>query len=199
MNPKNMVMVTAVVLLFPVAAAAWELRGESARGRRAFAELKCSSCHSVAGEGGASAPDLGRRADPAYTPTAMASAMWNHVTTMWPAMDRAGLRRPQITGQNAADLYAWFAGEARADKPGDARRGRAVYEGKFCARCHDDTYSGAPSLAPLKGHADAYAMISSLWRHGDGMLSRMVARNTTWQTLTDDEMRDLIAYLNAPR
>jgi hypothetical protein len=153
----------------------------------------------VAGEGGKSAPDLGHRNDPTYTPSAMASAMWNHVSTMWLAMDKAGVGRPHLTEQQAADLYAWFAGEPRADQPADPAKGRAVYEAKLCATCHDDSYSGAPSLAAYSGRASAYAVISALWRHGGGMLSRMRARNSAWQTVTPREMAQLIAYLNSHR
>ncbi len=190
-------MFAAVGLMAGACAAGADLQGNPARGRQVFTELKCATCHRVAGEGGGTAPDLGRREDRSYTPNAMASAMWSHVTAMWPAIDRAGVRRPQITEQQAADLFAWFAGENRPDKPGAAREGRAVYEAKFCARCHDDSYSGAPSLSPLAGRADAYAMVAGLWRHGGGMLSRMVARNTAWQTLTPEEMGNIIAYLKA--
>ena len=123
----------------------------------------------------------------------MASAMWSHATGMWQAMDRAGIQRPKLTGQQAADLYAFLAGRVAADKPGDAARGSKVFQAKFCASCHDDPIMGAPKLG---GGRSPFSMVASLWQHGGGMFSRMVARNTAWQTLSSAEMGDLIAYLN---
>ncbi len=174
-------------------------RGDAARGEQAFRELKCVVCHGVDGSGGKSAPDLGRRADSSYTPDAMASAMWNHATAMWQAMDKAGIRRPHLTEQQAADLFSFFARSTRSEKTGDALQGRQIYQAKFCALCHDDSYSGAPSLKPLAGHVSSFSMIAALWQHGGGMLSRMVAKNKTWQNLTPEEMSHLIAYLDTKK
>jgi len=170
--------------------------GDIVRGKQAFQELKCAACHSAGGSGGKSAPDLSRRGDPSYTPYAMASAMWNHATAMWQAMDKAGIGRPQVTEAQAADLFAFLSGGTRPEKRGDAQRGRQVYEAKFCALCHDDPYSGAPSLAPLAGHVSSFSMVAALWQHGGGMLSRMVAKDRTWQSLAPEDMAHLIAYLN---
>ena len=184
-------------LLAVSAPAVQDPAGDAARGKQAFQELKCVTCHSVNGSGGRAAPDLGRHRDESYTPGAMASAMWNHATAMWQAMNKAGVARPQLSVQQAADLYAFFAGVTRPEKAGEAARGQQIYQAKFCALCHDDSYSGAPSLKPLAGHVSSFSMVASLWQHGGGMLARMVAKNRAWQSLTPEEMIHLIAYLNA--
>ena len=171
--------------------------GDISRRKQAFHELRCATCHSAGGSGGKTAPDLSRRGDPSYTPDAMASAMWNHATTMWQAMDDAGIRRPQLTEQQAADLFAYFAGGTRPGKPGDIRRGQQIYQAKLCALCHDDSYSGAPSLKPLAGHVSSFSMVAAFWQHGGGMLARMVTKNQAWQHLTPEEMGHLIAYLDS--
>lgn len=196
---RSTVFIGAILIVGISPLCAQVLRGDAARGEQAFREFKCVACHSVDGSGGKSAPDLGRRADSSYTPDALASAMWNHATTMWQAMDKAGIRRPHLTEQQAADLFAFFAGTARPAKAGDARQGRQIYQAKFCALCHDDSYSGAPSLKPLAGHVSSFSMIAALWQHGGGMLSRMVAKNKAWQNLTPEEMSHLIAYLYAKK
>jgi mono/diheme cytochrome c family protein len=171
-------------------------RGNASRGERLFTQLNCITCHSVKGVGGKSAPVLGAVA---YSPNAMAAAMWSHVTIMWQAMDRAGIQHPRLTEQQAADLYAYFAGGPYPDKAGDAAIGRQVFEAKLCASCHEAAYTSAPSLAPLAGRVSAFSMVATLWQHGAGMLSRMTSQNIQWQQLSTDEMTNLIAYLNAKK
>jgi mono/diheme cytochrome c family protein len=171
--------------------------GDMPRGERLFKELQCASCHGANKAGGTAAPNLLKRNDPAYTPNAMASEMWSHATGMWQAMEKAGVQRPQMTPAQAADLFAFLAGASRVDKAGDPAQGRKIYQAKYCASCHDEPYLGAPNLAAQAGTFSSFSMMSSLWQHGAGMLSRMVSKNTAWQTLTPEEMSNLIAYLNS--
>jgi mono/diheme cytochrome c family protein len=171
-------------------------RGNASTGERLFTQLNCITCHSVKGVGGKSAPAFGAVA---FTPNAMAAAMWSHVTIMWKAMDQAGIQHPRLTEQQAADLYAYFAGGDYPDKAGDAAKGRQVYETKLCISCHEPGYASAPSLNALAGHASAFAMVAALWQHGAGMLSGMTAKNIEWQQLSTDDMTNLIAWLNAKK
>ncbi len=173
--------------------------GDVARGERLFKELQCASCHGSTKAGGTAAPGLLKRDDPAYTPNALASAMWSHAAGMWQAMEKAKVQRPQMTPAHAADLFAFFAGAPRVDKPGNPAQGGKVYQAKHCASCHDEPYLGAPNLAAQAGTFSSFSMVSSLWQHGGGMLSRMVAKNTEWQKFTPEEMSHLIAYLNTKR
>ena len=171
--------------------------GNAARGAQLFKELRCSACHSVRGQGGSSAPELGARPGQPYTPAMLAGAIWSHVTKMWEAMERAGIARPQLSEQQVADIFAYLGGSSSgADKPGDATRGRELFEAKLCASCHDDPYQ-APDLHSKTGRTGAFSLISGLWNHGGGMLSRMVSRNLAWQTLSPEEVNNILAYLNA--
>jgi mono/diheme cytochrome c family protein len=190
--------VVAAGLLAPLSSKAQAPQGDAARGQKVFQNLRCVTCHSVKGVGGKVGPALGAQPGQTYTPATMVSGMWSHVTKMWEAMDKAGIPRPQISLQQAADLYAYLGGGAAADKPGDAKRGRTVFEAKLCASCHDNAYF-APTLETLAGKASAFSMVQSLWEHGGGMLSRMVSRNVSWQTLTPQELGDIIAYLNTKK
>ena len=166
------------------------------RGKQLFSSLRCASCHSAGGAGAKTAPALGGAA---FTPNTMAGAMWSHSAKMWDAMTKAGIARPKISPEQAADLQAFLSGGKTADAPGSAAAGRKVYEAKFCASCHDDSIMGAPSLLPLAGKTTSFTMISALSEHGAGMLSRMVSKNTAWQTLSPAEMGNLIAYLNTKK
>jgi mono/diheme cytochrome c family protein len=185
--------ILSCIIFLSLSSRAQELLGDRARGEQLFSSLKCATCHSVNGKGGRLAPSLG---GPGYTPNKMVGDMWSHVTAMWEAMDRAGIKRPQLTEQQAADLYTFFAGGRYPDKPGDARAGREIYQAKFCASCHDAVETGAPRLAGGAGAFSSFRLVASLWRHGGGMLSRMVSKNLQWQRLSGTDVGNLIAYLN---
>ena len=172
--------------------------GDMARGERLFKELQCASCHG-ANKPGIAAPNLLKRGDSSYTPNTLASSMWNHATGMWQAIEKEKIKKPEMTAQQAADLFAFFAGGHRTDKMGDPAEGGKIYQAKYCASCHDESYLGAPDLAAQAGKYSSFSMVSSLWQHGTGMLSRMVSKNTEWQKLTPVEMTNLIAYLNSKK
>ena len=63
--------------------------------------------------------------------------------------------------------------------------------------CHNDPSSGAPSLSKPAEPYSAIGMVSLLWRHGPAMLQRMGEKRIAWPQLTQDEMANLIAYLNS--
>jgi mono/diheme cytochrome c family protein len=127
----------------------------------------------------------------------MAAAMWSHATGMWEAMRAAGIERPALTAQGAADMYAYLTGDPSREEPGDVARGRAVFEAKLCVACHEPgTYASVELPRPDEGHS-AFTLIASLWEHGNGMLARMVATDRRWQSLSAQETRDLLAYLNS--
>jgi mono/diheme cytochrome c family protein len=89
---------------------------DSARGERVFVAQSCNQCHSINGEGGKIAPDLGKRIDRNYTPTVLLSIMWNHAPSMWGAMEARGIERPVLDEQTAADLFAYFYSARFFDK-----------------------------------------------------------------------------------
>jgi mono/diheme cytochrome c family protein len=171
------------------AQSAQNLVGDAGRGAKLFQDMKCSACHAVRGVGGRSGPALTQG-----SANAVAGAMWTHAIKMWDAMTKAGVRRPAMTQQQAADLVAHIAGKVQADQPGDVRRGEQAYKAKFCAGCHDE-YSGASSFAKIGAQVSPYWMVAGMWQHGAGMLSRMVAKNNSWQTLSAQEVGDILAYL----
>ena len=79
------------------AATAVTLPGDSDRGKEVFRAQKCIACQSVNGEGGKSAPDLGKSAGRGLTPSSMAGLMWNHAPAMWSAIEKQGLAKPELT------------------------------------------------------------------------------------------------------
>jgi hypothetical protein len=41
-------------------------------------------------------------------------------------------------------------------------------------------------------------MATAMWNHGEAMLARMTEAGLSWPVFNDQEMVDLLAYLNAP-
>src|SRR5256884_5280519 len=109
---------------------------DSLRGARVFTDQSCIQCHSINGEGGKIAPDLGKRIDRNYTPALLASVMWNHAPSMWSAMRERGVPVASLNDQDAGDLFAYFYAARFFDRPGDAARGKRLFAVKHCADCH---------------------------------------------------------------
>src|ERR1700690_4054764 len=91
------------------AAVAWSalgagiIPGDARRGEQLFTSEQCIQCHSLKGKGGTLAPDLSRRVDRDYTPSVMASLMWNHAPDMWAAMKQQGIVKAELSTESAAD------------------------------------------------------------------------------------------------
>src|ERR1039457_2089011 len=123
--------------------------GDARRGEQLFQTEQCIQCHSLKGKGGTLAPDLARRVDRDYTPSVMASLMWNHAPDMWAAMKQHGVQKASMTPEQAADLFAYFVSARYFEKPGDAARGKQTFSDRHCADCHGITSSPEPAAPPV--------------------------------------------------
>src|SRR5690242_18724993 len=122
--------------LLTQAASAASIGADANRGAQVLADQKCTTCHTIDGSGKGTAPDLGRRLDRDYTPAALTSRMWNHAPTMWSAMKQQSIAIPQISEQDAADLFAYLYSTRFFEKPGDAARGKRAFASHNCSQCH---------------------------------------------------------------
>jgi len=190
--------VAAGALVAWSALAADIIPGDARRGEQLFQSQQCIQCHSVNGQGGKVAPDLAKRIDRDYTPTVMASLMWNHAPQMWTAMTREGVTRPRLSPEAAADLFAYFVSARYFEKPGDAGRGKRAFAEKHCADCHGITTSnaaGAPPVAKWESLADPVVMAQQMWNHGARMREEFGKRKLSWVSLTAQELTDMLVYL----
>ncbi len=192
---------TRRVRLLLMAACAWGAHGatrslptgDAARGQSLFHEKACLQCHSVNGKGGGTAPDLARAVTRGYSPANLASALWNHAPGMSAAWAAKGMRRPDLTEQDAADLFAYFYAARYFEGPGNARRGRGVFTAKGCAACHGVTSAvrkDAPPVAAWAAVADPVALGARLWNHGAP--KREAA--SPYSNINAVELADLLAF-----
>ncbi len=172
------------------------IAADSARGAQLFETLSCVQCHSINGKGGMTGPDLGRRLDRNFTPATLAATMWNHAPTMWAAMRERNISPGDLNAQAAADLFAYFYSARFFEKPGDAARGKRLFESKHCSACHGLTQA-KPQWESI---GQPMALASAMWNHGATMREEFSKRHLKWAELTSQDLTDLLVYLrNLPQ
>jgi mono/diheme cytochrome c family protein len=166
---------------------------DSARGEKVFHAQGCAGCHGA----GKSAPDLGAAIDRNFTPALLAATMWNHAPVMWSAMRQQGVSIPQLSEQDAGDLFAYFYSSRYFDRLGDAARGKRTFVSKHCADCHGLSKPGSGGALPLsqwRSLESSLALAEAMWNHAGQMREQFAQRNLRWQQLTSQELTDIFVY-----
>lgn len=176
--------------------------GDAREGERLFAQEGCSRCHRVGEQGGRVGPPLDRFAD-FSSPLALAGAMWRHGPQMAERMRAMGIARPRFTDREITHLFAYVRRTAasagrRYLVPGSPGAGRAVFERKRCDACHAVRGRGpaiGPDLGALPLHESLAAIVARMWNHAPAMWEKMRVNSIAVPEFTDQELSDLIAYL----
>lgn len=186
-------------LLLAAAGVSLAWGADARRGQELFASDNCVLCHSINDKGGADGPDLGKRHGRDFTPSNLASLMWNHAPKMWEDMAERNIRRPSLSRRDAEDLFAYLYSVRYFDKPGDSGRGRQVFETKRCAECHGlaeaKPDSQAKAVAEWTSSDDPVLLFAEMWAHASAMQASCDRRRITWPGLTGQNLVDLVAYL----
>jgi cytochrome c2 len=121
--------------------------------------------------------------------------MWNHA----PEMRSKGGQTVKLASGDMRNLIAFLFAQRFFFEPGDAAKGKKVYEAKSCANCHEmrRTQTGAPDLTQATEVFSPITLTASIWRHGPPMLKAMKQQNIEWPEFEKSEMTDLIAWLNS--
>lgn len=177
--------------------------GDAYRGATLLEKNKCTECHSIRGQGGKLAPDLGTRGSRQYTPAVMASVMWNHAPKMWSAMAAHGIERANFSERDAADLFAYFYSVRFFEHPGNVEHGKRVFVEDHCVECHALSAGATGIGKPVRGWtaiSDPIVLVNAMWNHSLLMKRALTAKQFKWVTLNAQDLADLSAYLrNLPQ
>jgi mono/diheme cytochrome c family protein len=171
---------------------------DSTRGAKLFQSQGCIQCHSVNGQGGHIAADLGHIADRGYTPASLASTMWNHAPAMWGAIRSAREKPAGLTEQDAGDLFAFFYSARFFEQPGDAARGKRVFVERRCSGCHGIGAAAASKALPPDRWTvseDPVALVAVMWNHSPQMLAEVLGAKKRWPELTAQDLTDLLVFV----
>ena len=176
------------------------LPGSAARGEQLLTDKGCVNCHSLNGKGGNRAADLASTPPHAQAPELLASAMWNHATAMWVDSASGALWKTQLTSADAADLFAYLYSVLYFSLPGDASRGKSVFENRGCADCHKQVPTvGAPGRAISTWAVvdDPIVWAERMWNHSSEMKNVTLRKGFQWPTLSSQDVADLMIYLRS--
>lgn len=176
------------------------LPGDPQRGMKVFFDKGCITCHSVLGEGGKSAPDLGKIPSGHLSAAQIAGVMWNHAPRMWEKMRVEKVDLPGISQEEMADLFAFLYSVRYFDEPGSPRRGEGLLAQKQCLTCHTIKGSGGRGggdLAKWAKYANPILWVQVMWNHAPRMEGLMRDKGVSWPVFRSTDMVDLLAYVRS--
>ncbi len=190
-----------VVVLFLLGSFAFAqiLPEDPARGRQLFISKGCVNCHAIKGEGGKIGPDLGKidLGDPQLD---LAAKIWNHTPSMIIEMEKGGVIKPTLSGQEFTEISAYLYFLKFFDEPGNPARGRSVFAEKGCYLCHPPSgkgKEGTPGLQEFPKNISPVFLSQAIWNHSLDMIARMVEIGMKWPKFWGTEMMDLLEYIKA--
>ncbi len=186
-----------LLILFGSMAFSQPLPEDPAKGSRLFVSKGCVRCHAFKGEGGKIGPDFGR-VDLGNTQLELAAKLWNHIPSMNVGMERARMIKPNLTGQEFTDISAYLYFLKFFDEPGDATRGRSIFNEKGCGSCHPLSgkgKEGEPGLDQFPQNISPVFLAQSIWNHGPVMIAHMVKLGMKWPLFEGTELMDLLEYI----
>jgi len=194
---KAIIVVGAVILLIASLAFAQLLPEDPTKGSRLFVNKGCVRCHALKGDGGKIGPDFGR-VDFGNTQIDLAAKLWNHIPSMNIGMEQARMIKPNLTGQEFTEISAYLYFLKFFDEPGDATRGRSIFNEKGCSSCHPLSgkgKEGEPGLDQFPQNISPVFLTQPIWNHGPVMIAHMVKLGMKWPVFEGTEMMDLLDYI----
>jgi cytochrome c551/c552 len=197
---RKKILVTGIILILILTGSltfAQLLPEDPTKGSRLFVNKGCVRCHALKGEGGRVGPDFGR-VDLGNTQLELAAKLWNHIPSMNVGMERARMIKPNMTGQEFTEISAYLYFLKFFDEPGDATRGKFIFNEKGCSSCHPVSgkgKEGEPGLDQFPQNISPVFLTQSIWNHGPVMIAHMVKLGMKWPVFEGSEMMDLLEYI----
>jgi mono/diheme cytochrome c family protein len=186
------------------------LPGDAARGREAFVEENCATCHALspaaAGERAMPGPPVSTWAR-VGDPIAWVERMWNHANGMYPEMQQRSIPWPRLDEQRVVDLLNYLRNLPETDSvraefnPGDPVAGLPIFT-QNCEGCHSfgDPLPGKVDLLRGSAPRTITGWAAEMWNHAPRMQERADAGGLrSMPRIEDGAMNHLVAYLFAQR
>jgi cytochrome c len=174
------------------------LPGDIKEGWKVFTVKKCSTCHSIWGEGGKEGPDLGILPQSYVSQSQLAALLWNHWPEMWGKMTAKKISIQKIDKKEMADLFAFLYFIRYMDEPGSPQNGKVLMAAKHCSKCHPAVKVGAKGdLARWGMYINPILWAQMMWNHAPQMEQEMRKRGLSRVEFKGNEMVDLIAYIRS--
>jgi cytochrome c2 len=173
--------------------------GDAGRGQQLFSVKQCAHCHRAGAKTIGPPLEQLRQPQGAYE---LAGRLWNHAPAMFTVLTQEGLRWPEITPAEMADLMSYLQADAARDPQPDRRRGLHVLVAKGCLKCHAFNHEGArdaPDLAERRGdYAPPAKWAATVWGHTPRMTAKALQRGIVYPRFSGDEMLNLMTFLRSP-
>ncbi len=140
-------------------------------------------------------PELTGRVMP-RTVSQFAGLMWNHAPRMAERMAALRMRPPRFSDKEMADLISYLFSARYFEQSGNANVGKQIFLSKGCASCHGPQPGGGPDLSGWQGQVSPTRLAAALWNHGPAMLEHMQQAKVEWPSFRQEEMENLMAFLN---
>lgn len=111
-----------------------------------------------------------------------------------------GIQWPAFKESELRDLIAYLHFLRLLDQPGDVRRGERLFDEKHCSTCHAIAGRGghvATDLSQWKRFGSSILWAEIMWRHAVQMESKMREMGLAWPQFQDNDMGDLIAFIQS--
>jgi cytochrome c2 len=170
------------------------LPGDIKAGWKVFIMKKCSTCHSIWGEGGKEGPDLGPLPESYVTQSQLTALMWNHWPGMLGKMAAKKIPPQKMDKAEMADLFAFLYFIRYMDEPGNPQIGKMLLETKHCIKCHPVLKEGTKGdLSPWGMNINATLWAQMMWNHVPQMEQEMKKKGLPLDEFKGNKMADIIA------
>lgn len=175
----------------------WVLPGDAGRGQSLVERQNCQACHTIAGRGAGTAPELAAR-ESRRSAEAYLAALWNKGPAMRAAFAARGELPPSFEPGEMADLTAYLQSLGYFQTSGNAARGAGVVRNSGCLECHGWGIDGpaAGDLSRITPRPDVADRVAVLWNHLS-VLDASDPLQGNWSSVDRSEMVDLLEYLGA--